>query len=65
MKNKRNNNISYDYGIVDKNNSAFEIPEGGSISLLALGYRGLMAWRNKRIEEYNKRNATNFAKDVR
>ncbi len=29
---------------------AFDIPEGGSLGLLALGYRGLMMWRQKRNE---------------
>ena len=28
----------------------FEVTAEGSLSLLALGYRGLMAWRAKRIE---------------
>ena len=28
----------------------FEIPEGGSLGLLALGYIGVMLWREKRIE---------------
>ncbi len=28
----------------------FEIPEGGSLGLLALGYTGLMLWREKRRE---------------
>ncbi|MBK8581764.1 MAG: hypothetical protein IPL86_08010 [Flavobacteriales bacterium] len=30
--------------------SQFEVTADGSLSLLALGYRGLMAWRAKRIE---------------
>lgn len=28
----------------------FEIPESGSLGLLALGYVGLVAWRKKRDE---------------
>lgn len=28
----------------------FEIPEGGSLGLLALGYIGIMLWREKRRE---------------
>lgn len=28
----------------------FEVTAEGSLSLLAIGYRGLMAWRAKRIE---------------
>jgi hypothetical protein len=27
----------------------FDVPAEGSLSLLALGYKGLMAWRAKRI----------------
>ena len=27
---------------------AYNIPEGGSLGLLALGYAGLMLWREKR-----------------
>jgi hypothetical protein len=27
----------------------FDVPVEGSLSLLALGYKGLMAWRAKRI----------------
>ena len=28
----------------------YEIPEEGSLGLLALGYVGIVAWRKKRIE---------------
>ena len=38
------------YGIIDPEGKPFEIPVRGSMGLLALGYRGLMAWRAKRIE---------------
>lgn len=31
-----------------KDKEAYEIPEEGSLGLLALGYVGLMAWREKR-----------------
>jgi hypothetical protein len=30
--------------------SSGEIPEDGSMGLLALGYKGLMAWRQKKRE---------------
>jgi|TARA_B110000967_G_C18893849_1_gene569224 hypothetical protein len=30
--------------------SSVEIPEDGSMSLLAMGYTGLMAWRQKKRE---------------
>lgn len=42
--------IEEEYGITDKNGQSFEIPVKGSITILALGYRGIMAWRAKRIE---------------
>lgn len=28
----------------------FDVPERGSLGLLALGYKGLIAWRAKRVE---------------
>jgi len=33
-----------------KDGEVFEIPEGASLGLLALGYKGLMLWRQKRQE---------------
>ena len=33
--------------------AAYDIPEGGSLGLLALGYIGLMAWREKRALMHN------------
>lgn len=36
----------------------FEIPEGGSLGLLALGYVGVMLWREKRKEAVAKRKGT-------
>jgi len=30
--------------------TAYEVPVEGSLPLLALGYRGLMAWRAKRAQ---------------
>ena len=32
----------------------FEIPEQGSLGLLALGYRGLVAWREKKEKAQGK-----------
>ena len=34
--------------LLTQDGHAYEIPEEGSLALLALGYRGLMAWRAKR-----------------
>jgi hypothetical protein len=34
--------------------SVYEVPAEGSLGLLALGYRGLDAWREKREEEKKK-----------
>lgn len=36
--------------IKDKEGNPIEVPVEGSIGLLALGYKGLMAWRMKRKE---------------
>ncbi|MGK0364248.1 MAG: hypothetical protein ACI85O_001305 [Saprospiraceae bacterium] len=36
--------------LATENGEPFEIPEGGSLGLLALGYVGLMLWRKKRKE---------------
>jgi hypothetical protein len=49
MKQKKKT-IEEEYGITGKDGAKIEIPVKGSISLLALGYRGLMAWRAKRLE---------------
>ena len=46
----KNKSIEEEYGIKDPEGKPFEIPVKGSMGLLALGYRGLMAWRAKRIE---------------
>ncbi len=32
----------------------YDIPEGGSLGLLALGYAGVMLWRGKRRDIANK-----------
>lgn len=34
--------------LIDANGKAMPIPKEGSLSLLALGYRGIMAWREVR-----------------
>jgi hypothetical protein len=36
--------------LITKHGEPFEIPEGGSLGLLALGYIGVMLWREKRKE---------------
>lgn len=35
----------------------YDIPEGGSLGLLALGYAGVMLWRGKRAAVNNLRHA--------
>ncbi|MEZ4988432.1 MAG: hypothetical protein R2795_25975 [Saprospiraceae bacterium] len=40
----------------------FEIPEEGSLGLLALGYEGLMLWRAKKKELQMKRQQENNAR---
>jgi hypothetical protein len=35
--------------ITTRDGKPYEVPVEGDLSLLALGYRGLMAWRAKRI----------------
>lgn len=37
----------------------YDVPEDGSLSLLAFGYVGLMAWREKRKQAQIKRNEEN------
>ena len=34
--------------LLTEHGAVFDIPEGGSLGLLALGYVGLMLWREKR-----------------
>jgi hypothetical protein len=48
--NSGHKSIEEEYGIKGPDGKPFEIPLEGSIGLLMLGYRGLMAWRAKRIE---------------
>lgn len=36
--------------IYTKEGKPFDVPEGGSLGLLALGYKGLIAWRAKRAK---------------
>jgi hypothetical protein len=49
-------NIAAEYGITGKEGKPIAIPQKGSLGLLALGYRGLMAWRAKRIEQSKQKN---------
>ena len=57
MTDKKYKSIEEQYGITGPDGKPFEIPERGSMALLALGYRGLMAWRAKRIKAESKRQA--------
>ena len=50
MSTQPSKSIEQQYGITDLNGKPYEIPVRGSMGLLMLGYRGLMAWRAKRIE---------------
>ena len=54
---EKENNIAFQYGLKDKDGKPIEIPLGGSMGLLALGYRGLMAWRAKKVQ--HMQNKTN------
>ena len=36
--------------IKTEHGDAYDIPEGGSLGLLALGYVGLMLWREKKMQ---------------
>lgn len=48
--------------IQTKDGKGFDIPLGGSLGLLALGFRGLMLWREKRNEVLIKEAAEKEAK---
>lgn len=54
---KENDEIARTYGFVDKDGKPLNIPPGGSMGLLAIGFRGLMAWRAKRIAYEKYRSA--------
>jgi hypothetical protein len=41
-----------------KDGKEIEVTAEGSLGLLALGYRGLIAWRKKKIEEQQKPSPT-------
>jgi len=49
-----NKTVEEEYGITDPEGKPYEIPLQGSMGLIALGYRGLMAWRAKKIEAERK-----------
>ena len=48
--------------LTDEHGNPFEIPQEGSLGLLALGYTGLMLWRAKR-RELTQQRTTNPTKD--
>ena len=37
-----------DIKLITEDEKPFEIPEGGSLGILALGYKGIALWRQKR-----------------
>ncbi len=43
---------------LDEKGHEFQVPESGSLGLLAMGYEGLAAWRNAR-KKNAKKNTTN------
>ena len=43
---------------MDKDSKEYNIPEGGSLGLLALGDIGLVKWREKRTEIKSKQKPT-------
>ncbi len=51
MRSKNQNLKRGGHGILTADGKPFDVPVKGSVGLLALGYRGLMAWRARRIEE--------------
>lgn len=46
MNTKRSTNTTT---LTDENGKPFEIPIGGTLGLLAMGYKGIMLWREKQI----------------
>jgi hypothetical protein len=40
--------------LLAKDGKEIAVTADGSLGLLALGYRGLIAWRQKRMEEHKK-----------
>jgi hypothetical protein len=40
--------------LLTKDGKEIAVTADGSLGLLALGYRGLIAWRQKRMEEHKK-----------
>lgn len=48
MSNKKKNVNAAGINLHDKAGNAYEVPPEGSLGLMALGYVGLMAWRERR-----------------
>lgn len=42
-----------DYSYKAESGEGFEVTKEGSLGLLALGYKGVIAWRKKRMEDRN------------
>jgi hypothetical protein len=53
----KTNNLTEPSAITTETGGQYEIPEGGSLGLLALGYVGVMLWRQK-IEDLRKEQQT-------
>jgi len=48
------NLYSVDFEILTPDNKKMKIPESGSLGLLALGYKGLIAWRKAKKENLDE-----------
>ena len=54
MKAEKEHNKTSEITLLTEEGKVYEIQEEGSLSLLALGYKGLMAWRDIRNKMMSK-----------